>query len=162
MGARAFLVACLRLSRSVEHSHIIAIVVRPPSLKSFANQETCQIQKWSCWKTCELIFQHGYSAISHDFWVIMWSAKDFSAWTLAFSGWGQFFQSICRSTCAYVISLVASHKQTNTWCKYVIIFLLHSTWLNRFSTVITWVLPWPRRQYHLICNGQMVWMYWPG
>ena len=29
------------------HSHI-ATVVGPPSLKSFANQKTCQITVWSC------------------------------------------------------------------------------------------------------------------
>ena len=50
------------------HSHI-AIVVRPPSLKSFANQETCQITEGHAEK---------------PFADHMWTAKDFSAWPLWF------------------------------------------------------------------------------
>ena len=38
-----------RLLRKI-HSHI-AIVVRPPSLKSFANQKICQMTEWSYRKT---------------------------------------------------------------------------------------------------------------
>ena len=36
-------------SKSMPHSHI-ATVIRPPSLKNFANRKTCQITEWSCWK----------------------------------------------------------------------------------------------------------------
>ena len=104
-----------------QHSHIIAIVIRPPSLKSFANQKTCQIKEWSCLKN--YLFLHFWLLKRTEFNVLLLGYYPLSSIKIMLFLW------------KIKSSLLTGNSPTFSCCVLLDLNLVHSIYIRTVSSL---------------------------